>query len=280
MTIAGSDSGGGAGIQADLLTFAALGVFGTTAISALTAQNPAGVSGIHRVPATFVREQAEQICRYFPVYSAKTGMLADAEIISAVADFFAAHREIKLVVDPVIVATSGARLIPADAVSVLRERLLSRATLVTPNLDEAEVLLDKKFSWRENPNSEICARDSASELAEKLGVPVLLKGGHGAGNKIFDTLAFPRSASVSAGKECFSFSHSRIENVDTHGSGCTLSAAIVAEIAKFFAGENFAEDVPARALADCVSRANDYVHAAISRPISVAGTHFIAHLRA
>lgn len=276
LTIAGSDSGGGAGTQADLLTFAALGVFGTTAISALTAQNPDGVSGVHAVPADFVRAQAEQIARFFKIRAAKTGMLANAEIIAAVADFFEKNPEIRLVADPVMIATSGAKLLAPDAVGALRERLLPRAALVTPNLDEAEVLLGEKIAWRGNANisrSEICA--TAERLAEILGVPALLKGGHALGDEISDVLAFPRAF----GAQTQIFSHPRISGTDTHGSGCTLSAAIAAEIAKFAARADAISGVPASALAECVARAEAFLFAAIAEPICVSGRNFIAHLR-
>lgn len=272
LTIAGSDSGGGAGIQADLLTFAAHGVFGTTAITALTAQNPAGVSGVRAVAADFVREQAEQVARFFKVRAAKTGMLADAEIIAAVADFFDAHREIFLVVDPVMVATSGAKLLAPDAVSALRERLIPRAALVTPNLDEAEVLLGEKFAWREN--SETLPADvsaTAKKLARALGVPVLLKGGHGNGRELHDALAFPRDDAATICR-----TSARIQKVDTHGSGCTLSAAIAANLAKASArGASSVFD----ALPQCVADAEDYVRRAMSAPVDVGGSRFIAHLR-
>lgn len=270
LTVAGSDSGGGAGIQADLLTFAAHGVFGTTAISALTAQNPRGVSGVHPVPAAFVREQAEQVARFFPVSAAKTGMLADAEIISAVADFFSAHREIRLVADPVMIATSGARLIGEDAVSALRERLLPLASLVTPNLDEAEVLLGEKFSWRGNAAAEAEEMPrSAQRIADALGVPALLKGGHGAGAQILDVLAFPGDSASR-----FAEVHARIEETDTHGSGCTLSAAIAANLA-LDAEKNFGEK---ERLSRAVSRATAYAARGIAFPLRVAGARFIAHL--
>lgn len=280
LTIAGSDSGGGAGIQADLLTFAAHGVFGVTAISALTAQNPSGVSGVHAVPAAFVREQAEQVARFFRVRAAKTGMLANAEIISAVADFFEAHREIQLVVDPVMIATSGAKLIDGDAVAALRERLIPLAALVTPNLDETEVFLGKKYAWR--GNAEISADDemremfaAAEELAELLGVPVLLKGGHGNSEKIFDALGVPKSLGSLCGNENqFSavIPHSRIEGTDTHGSGCTLSAAIAANLALAPHGkENLLR------LEDAAEHAIGYVSAGIASPLPVAGRKFIAH---
>lgn len=264
LTLAGSDSGGGAGIQADLLTFAAHGVFGTTAITALTAQNPDGVSAVNPVPAEFVREQAEQVARYFNIGAAKTGMLAAAEIIHAVADFFEAHREIKIVVDPVMIATSGAKLIDDSAIATLRERLIPLASLVTPNLDEAEVLLGEKFVWRANPKTQSGEiSESAEKLAEVLGVPVLLKGGHGNGDEVFEALAFPKAQ---GGFDSF-VKHPRIAETNTHGSGCTLSAAIAANLASG-ACEN---------LSSAVSRAVDYVSAGISNPLPVAGERFIAH---
>lgn len=269
LTIAGSDSGGGAGIQADLLTFAAHGVFGTTALTALTAQNPDGVSGVQAVPAAFVREQAEQVARFFKIGAAKTGMLANAEIIAAVADFFEARREIKLVIDPLMIATSGAALIDADAVAALRERLIPLAAVVTPNLDEAEVLLGEKIVWRGEANvsvNEIVA--SAEKLAAALGVPALLKGGHACGEFVFDVLAFPKNAA-----QLQIFRHARLAGTNTHGSGCTLSAAIAANLA----GTPILPDAAA-CLAEAVSNAVDYVSDGIARPICVAGKCFIAHL--
>ena len=275
LTIAGSDSGGGAGIQADLLTFAAHGVFGTTAISALTAQNPDGVSAVHAVPAEFVREQAEQVARFFKIRAAKTGMLANAEIIAAVADFFAEHREIKLVVDPVMIATSGAKLLDDAALGSLRERLIPLAALVTPNLDEAEELLGEKFSWRGNAKTEF--RDvevSAEKLADALGVPVLLKGGHGNGNEVCDLLAFPKKTSTASRPRGIGRRHARVEKTDTHGSGCTLSAAIAANLAFPLPASTEAGET---ALGDAVARAVDYVFCGIAQPLSVAGRNFIAH---
>lgn len=286
LTIAGSDSGGGAGIQADLLTFAALGVFGTTAISALTAQNPDGVSGVHAVPASFVKEQAEQVARFFKVRAAKTGMLANAEIISAVADFFEAHREILLVVDPVMIATSGAKLIDDEAISVLRDRLIPLASVVTPNLDEAEVLLGEKYAWRGNSEftgaaEEKAMTDAAGKLSDTLGVPVFLKGGHGNGGAIFDVFCgVPVPAGTPRGKEArrsFPICHPRIEKTNTHGSGCTLSAAIAAELAASFVSASSGDDAAAR-LESAVRQAVVYVCAGIGQPLSVSGERFIAHL--
>lgn len=270
LSVAGSDSGGGAGIQADLLTFAAHGVFGTTALTALTAQNPDGVSAIHPVPAGFVREQAEQVARFFKIGAAKTGMLANAEIIHATADFFEAHPEIKLVLDPVMIATSGAKLIDDTAIASLRKRLIPLANVVTPNLDEAEVLLGEEFAWRGNAST---ALDNISETTEKLadalGVPVLLKGGHGNGGEVFDALAFPKAQ---GGFDSF-VKHPRIEKTNTHGSGCTLSAAIAANLA----GTPTLPDAK-KNLADAVSRAIDYIASGIANPLPVAGNRFIAHL--
>ena len=265
LTIAGSDSGGGAGIQADLLTFAAHGVFGTTAISSLTAQNPAGVSAVHACPADFVREQAEQVAKFFRPRAAKTGMLFNAEIICATADFFAAHREIPFVLDPVMISTSGTRLLRDDAVFALRERLIPLATLITPNLDEAEVLLGEKFSWREDVSADEATeiRSAALALAGKLGVAVLLKGGHGNGSEIFDVLARPNG-------DCETFVSVRVCGVNTHGSGCTLSAAIAANLA-------ILESVDA--LGKCVSAARDYLLRGMKSPLGIAGENFIAHLR-
>ena len=274
LSIAGSDSGGGAGIQADLLTIAAHGVFGTTAITALTAQNPDGVSAVHPVPAAFVREQAEQVARFFKIGAAKTGMLATAEIIRSVADFFEAHPEIKVVVDPVMIATSGAKLIDDNAISTLRERLIPLASVITPNLDEAEVLLGEKFAWRGNIKTEFWeVAESAEKLADTLGVPVLLKGGHGNGDEVFDALAFPKSSGNLHGKSSEFVKHPRIANTNTHGSGCTLSAAIAANLA---GAESSADEK--ETLADAVKRAVDYVSLGIANPLPVAGDRFIAHL--
>lgn len=272
LSLAGSDSGGGAGIQADLLTFAAHGVFGTTAITALTAQNPDGVSAVHPVPATFVREQAEQVARFFKIGAAKTGMLATAEIIGAVADFFEAHPDIKVVVDPVMIATSGAKLIDDNAIATLRERLIPLAGVVTPNLDEAEVLLGEKFAWRQHAETQLRdIADSAEQLADALGVPVLLKGGHGNGGDVFDALALPKAQ---GGFDSF-VKHPRIADTNTHGSGCTLSAAIAAKLAAAPADSD-----AKKTLAEAVARAVDYVSAGIAEPLPVAGDRFIAHLRA
>ena len=251
LTIAGSDSGAGAGIQADLLTFAARGVFGTTAITCLTAQNPLGVSAIHAAPAMFVSEQCRQVKTHFHPRALKTGMLLSAEIVEAVAGFIAASG-IPAVVDPVMVATSGATLLDPAAVAAVRGKLLPLATVVTPNLDEASLLLG-----RPAVGGEHCAAE-ALELARLFGVPFLLKGGHARGDDLVDTLAWPDGRTLT-------FRARRMPGVDTHGSGCTLSAAIAAELAK------------GQPLANAVTEAHAYLQEAIRRPLTVAGLRCIRH---
>lgn len=220
LTIAGSDSGAGAGIQADLLSFAANGVFGTTALTCLTAQNPDGVSAVHAAPADIVAEQVRQVLAYYPVRAAKTGMLFDAAIIGAVDEALRAHSALPLVVDPVMVATSGARLLREDAVAVLRARLLPRATVITPNLDEAELLLGR----RPREHAAGMAEDAA-DLARMFGAAVLLKGGHVKGDLLVDVLMDRE------GRKLAERTATRVADVDTHGSGCTLSAALTARLA-------------------------------------------------
>ena len=216
LTIAGSDSGGGAGIQADLKTFQALGVFGTSAITAITCQNPAGISAVQPVTPHIVAEQITQVCKALPVYAAKTGMLYDAKIIRAVADSV----RCRLVVDPVMVATSGTRLLQPDAIRVLQKVLFPMATVVTPNLAEAEVLLDCRI--RSLPE----LHEAARELARRHGVAFLVKGGHLAGNAV-DVLC--------AGNRVYEFSASRVTGIKTHGTGCVFSAALTGFLAR---GEN------------------------------------------
>src|SRR5436305_6482265 len=174
LTIAGSDSGGGAGIQADLKAFAAAGCHGMSAIVALTAQNTTGVTGVHEVPPDFVRAQLEAVFDDLGVDAAKTGMLFSAPLIETVADFLAAH-PVKLVVDPVMVASSGARLLREDAVDTLVTRLFPLATVVTPNLPEAQALWQTGLS-----NSLLLSREELAERIHELGAPaVIVTGGHG-----------------------------------------------------------------------------------------------------
>ncbi len=249
LSIAGSDSGAGAGIQADLLTFASQGVFGTTAITCLTAQNPHGVSGVQACPAAFVGEQCAQVAAHFRPKALKTGMLLNAEIVLAVAGFIQASG-IPAVVDPVMVASSGATLLAPDAIAALRMRLLPLAAVVTPNLDEATILLGRR---------SLGGADEALGLARTFGVPFLLKGGHAEGDDLTDCLAWPTG-------ETKVFQARRAPNVDTHGSGCTLSAAITAQLAK------------GKTLSEAVTIAHAYLQGAIHGPIQVAGLNCIRHL--
>jgi hydroxymethylpyrimidine/phosphomethylpyrimidine kinase len=252
LTIAGSDSGAGAGIQADLLTFAAHGVFGTTAITCLTAQNPAGVTAIEALPASFVAEQIQQVHRYFKVRALKTGMLYSAGIIGVVADFLRARREIPAVIDPVMVATSGAVLLKPRALAAMREKLLPLAALVTPNLDEVGMLLGEK------PSTPAAMARAGRQLAQTYGVPFFVKGGHLPGGVLADVLARPDG-------QVKTYTAQRVTGVDTHGSGCTLSAAIAANLAKGLG------------LDDAVQAARLYLRHGLERSLALGGRRFINH---
>lgn len=220
MTIAGSDSGGGAGIQADLRTFAALGVFGCSAVTALTAQNPLRVSGIMPVPAESVRAQIEAVLSEFEVKAVKTGMLFSREIMETVADCLAGFRG-DVIVDPVMISTSGSRLLCEDAVETLMNRLLPLATIVTPNLFEAEILADRKISTAEE------IRSAAEFCRRRFGCGVIIKGGHGA-----DPEEAVDSVLLEEGAFPVSSRRLRLPERTTHGTGCTFSAAIAAGLAK------------------------------------------------
>ena len=227
LTIAGSDSGGGAGIQADLKAFAAAGCFGTSAIVALTAQNTTGVTGVHEVPPAFVRSQLEAVFSDIGVDAAKTGMLFSAAVIETVADVLGEQR-VPLVVDPVMVASSGARLLEADAVQTLVTRLFPLATVVTPNLAEAEALA--------GPASK---RELAERLVE-LGAPAaIVTGGHGEPvDHLFD------------GERHLEIPVDRSDSGATHGAGCTHSATLAALLARGLSLEE-----AARGAAETASRA-------------------------
>lgn len=218
LSIAGSDSGGGAGIQADLKTFAALGVHGLTAISALTAQTTRGVSAVELPSLTFLHEQIRCLLEDFDIRAIKIGMLADAERIRCVADALSTRPEIPVVLDPVMVASSGARLLAADAIDALRRTLLPRATVITPNLAEAEVLVDRPL-----PNAAACA-EAAAELRLGGARWVLMKGGHlDEGAQVHDRL-------FGDGPAPLTWTQQRLD-LAPHGTGCTLSSAIAALIA-------------------------------------------------
>jgi hydroxymethylpyrimidine/phosphomethylpyrimidine kinase len=219
MSVAGSDSGGGAGIQADLRTFAALGVYGTTAITCVTAQNARKISRLEAVTPKMVRDQIEAVFAESPPAAVKTGMLYSAAIVREVARFFKEGRGVPLVVDPVMVATSGRRLLSKEAARVLRKELLPLATLVTPNLSEAEYLTGKKIRTAEE------LRTAAREIYESYGCAALVKGGHLAdGATAVDFLHTAEGEWMLA--------MTRVRGVVLHGTGCTYSAAITAWLAR------------------------------------------------
>ncbi len=219
VTIAGSDSSGGAGIQADLKTFSALGVYGASVITALTAQNTRGVSGIHDVPPAFITAQIDAVFSDLKVGAVKIGMLSQPAAIKAVAAGLKRHEVKNIVLDPVMVAASGDRLLAPEAVEVLRRVLIPRATLITPNLPEAAALLDAREATTEPE-----MKDQAQQLLELGAKAVLLKGGHAEGAESVDFLVQPTSVARLAAD--------RIATVNTHGTGCTLSSAIAAGLAK------------------------------------------------
>ncbi len=238
LTIAGSDSSGGAGIQADLKTFTVLGVYGASVVTALTAQSTRGVSGILAVPPDFVRDQIDAVADDFAIGAVKTGMLNDRETVVAVVNALKHHELRPLVVDPVIVATSGDSLLAPDAVQAMRDELIPRADILTPNLHEAARLLDQPV-----------AKDEAGMLAQarallRLGCKaVVIKGGHGEGAEAVDLLVEADAVTRLA--------LPRITTRNTHGTGCTFSAAIVA---------NLAQGVPIK---QAVSDAKRFVHEAL-----------------
>ena len=217
MTIAGSDSGGGAGIQADLKAFAALGTFGTSAITCLTAQNPSEVRGILAVTPAMVTLQMETICAFFRVAAAKTGMLYSAAIIEAVARTIKHRRIPWLVVDPVMIATSGARLLRRDAARALRNRLLPLANVITPNLPEAEALCGHAIGNLRDMES------AAHEIGTRYHTACVIKGGHLPGQTVTDVLC--HSGHI------YRFRSTRLR-VTTHGTGCMFSAALTALLAR------------------------------------------------
>lgn len=219
LTIAGSDSGGGAGIQADLKTFSALGVYGASVIAALTAQNTKGVSGIFDVSPEFVRAQMDAIYEDLDVRATKIGMLARAEVIEAVADGLRAHRAQNIVLDPVMVATSGDLLLKPDAIETLKKKLIPLALIVTPNLAEAAALSGEAMSHDE------AAMARQGEAILKFGAQsVLVKGGHGEGKEATDLLVDRDGVRR--------FSARRSGSKNTHGTGCTLSSGIAAGLAR------------------------------------------------
>ena len=239
LTIAGSDSGGGAGIQADLKTFAAFGVYGASAITAVTAQNTRVVAAIHAVPAEMVTAQIDAVFADLAVGAVKLGLLGNATVVAAVAAALDRWDAANVVLDPVLVASSGERLLAPDAVDALKRELIRRARVVTPNLPEAAALLDTSVAAEER-----AMRAQAERLMAFGAKAVLIKGGHAAGAESVDIL-FDGSAELRLAAP-------RIDTPNTHGTGCTLSSAIAAGLAK---GED---------LATAVRAAKAYVTAAIA----------------
>jgi hydroxymethylpyrimidine/phosphomethylpyrimidine kinase len=223
LTIAGSDSSAGAGIQADLKTFSALGVYGLTAVTCVVAETPGVVSKIEPVSPELVREQIDVVLRSFPVAAIKTGLLFSRKIVAEVARLLHEHRSTPLVVDPVMVATSGDPLLRDDAIETYERDLFPIAALITPNLGEAGRLLGKSI------HDLAAMREAGQVLTEKYGVPVLLKGGHLAGNDAIDLLFLEGNV--------IEFSAPFSRGIATHGTGCTYSAAITAGLATGFALE-------------------------------------------
>jgi len=214
LTVAGSDSGGGAGIQADLKTFSALRVYGTSAITAVTAQNTRGVTAVHTLPAEFVAKQIEAVIEDIGTDAVKTGMLANSAIIEAVAEAVKRHHLSPLVVDPVMVAQSGDPLLEKEAVRALKEKLFPQAKLVTPNLDEAAILAEREIETLED------MKEAAMSIFSLGPSWVLVKGGHLEGETVTDILY--------DGTDFLSLSSRRLKVKNTHGTGCTYAAAIAA----------------------------------------------------
>lgn len=239
LTVAGSDSGGNAGVQADLRTFHGYGLHGCTVFAALTAQNPFGVSAIHPIPTDFIAAQLAAVLGTYTIRAMKTGMLADAGAIEVIAEALKSHPEIAKVVDPVMVATSGAKLIRDDAIEALKTHLLPQATVITPNIPEAEVLSGRKIT------DFASACTVAEILHETYGAAIVVKGGHAFGEQAEDILCDKNGIQT--------FTAPRLENpVSTHGTGCTFAAAITAELTL------------GHSLAEAIQGAKVYVHAAIA----------------
>lgn len=250
LTIAGSDSGGGAGIQADLKTFSALGVFGMSALTAVTAQNTLGVTAVFELPPELVAAQIDAVVTDIGADAVKTGMIANSEIIRVVAAKVREHGLSTLVVDPVMIATSGDRLLAQEAVEALRSELVPLATVVTPNLPEAGVLIDREVS------SLAGMRDAARAIVDLGARSVIVKGGHLDGDAIdifYDGSIFTELPAR------------RIETTSTHGTGCTLASAIAALLAR---GES---------LEAAITTAKAYVTAAIERAYPIGHGHGPVH---
>jgi hydroxymethylpyrimidine/phosphomethylpyrimidine kinase len=256
LTIAGSDSGGGAGIQADLRAFGQLGAFGASVVTAVTAQNTLAVTDVHVIPAATVAAQLAAVLDDLPVAAVKTGMLATAELVELVASHAAAGRLPQLVVDPVLASATGHRLLEEDAISFYRERLLPHALVTTPNLTEAGLLLGRDLHDLDD------ARAAAAELADEGARVVVVKGGH---------LSGPRSVDiVVTGGEVHELAADRIETPNTHGTGCTFAAACAAGLA---AGLDVlpALEQAKRYVTSCIAGAADWTLGAGCGPLDHLG---------
>jgi hydroxymethylpyrimidine/phosphomethylpyrimidine kinase len=218
LTVAGSDSGGGAGIQADLKTFHAFGVYGTSALTAVTAQNTLGVSAVHAVPGDMVRQQIDAVVSDLRPNATKTGMLATAELVGVVARAIRDHELDNYVLDPVMVATSGDRLLDENAIGAVRDALMPLCSVITPNLDEASLLVGAAVFDGEAMEA------AARELVARGARAALIKGGHLPGDHVLDVLY--------DGRQFYRWKRPRIDTRSTHGTGCTLSAAITGGLAK------------------------------------------------
>ena len=236
LTIAGSDSGGGAGIQADLKTFSAFGIYGTSVVTAITAQNLDGVYAIQGVEPDVVKQQLIAVLKGFPVKAIKTGMLYSREIIEIIAHTLNDYKKFPLIIDPVFASTSGMKLIKDDAIESLKKKLFPLANLVTPNMPEAEILLEKNLS---NVHD---LEEAAEKLFNIFKVPFLIKGGHledFAIDVLYDNKGIKK------------FSSELVKNVNNHGSGCTFSSAITSNIVK---GYN---------LRQAISKAKEYIYGSL-----------------
>ena len=246
MTIAGSDSGGGAGIQADLKTFAALGVYGTSALTAITAQNTVGVTAVHQIPTDIIAAQIEAVITDIGADAVKTGMLASSAIIEVVVQRLKSHQVRRLVVDPVMVAKSGDSLLEEEAIEALRTRLMPLAAVVTPNILEAEALTGMGIS------SEADMKHTAEKIVEMGARSVVVKGGHRQG---------PATDLFYDGSRFQEFTAPRIDSRNIHGTGCTFASAVAAGLAR------------GMEVIDAVALAKEYVTEAIRRSFPVGQGH-------
>ena len=243
LTIAGSDSSGGAGIQADIKTIEAMGLFAQSAITALTAQNTTGVYGVHDVPPAFVSQQIDVVFDDIRPDAVKIGMVSSPAIVEAIAEGLKRNEARNIVVDPVMVATSGSELASSEAVVALRQELIPLATVITPNMPEAEVLFGARIATRADQEQAAC------EIAQATGVAVLVKGGHGE-NDANDVMERPDGEAVW-------FEGERIDNPNTHGTGCTLSSAIACGLAQGLT------------LVDSIAQAKRYITGALAAQLNL-----------